>query len=71
LSSTKELRGLAPSDLVVALDAIAMAKGQDRNALVNHVLNEFVQKYLHELTVVTSALRGNPLLTEARRRDGE
>ena len=33
MSDTKELRGLAPSDLVRALDAIALAKGMDRIAL--------------------------------------
>ena len=64
---TKELRGLAPADLVRALDAIALAKGLDRNAYVNQVLEAHVKLYLDELTVVTSMLRGNPLLPEAQR----
>ena len=62
---TKELRGLAPADLVRALDAIALAKGLDRNAYVNQVLEAHVKSYLDELTVVTQMLRGNPLLTES------
>lgn len=33
-----ELRGLCPLELAQALDAIAMAKGLDRNAFVVHVL---------------------------------
>lgn len=64
---TKELRGLAPADLVRALDAIALAKGLDRNAYVNQVLEQHVKSYLDELTVVTSMLRGNPLLTDCAR----
>lgn len=66
---TKELRGLAPADLVRALDAIALAKGLDRNAYVNEVLAAHVKSYLDELTVVTQMLRGNPLLTEGKRND--
>jgi hypothetical protein len=66
-SDTKELRGLAPADLVRALDAIALAKGLDRNAYVNQVLESHVKSYLDELTVVTQMLRGNPLLAEPQR----
>lgn len=67
IGETKELRGLAPADLVRALDAIALAKGLDRNAYVNQVLELHVKSYLEELTVVTSMLRGNPLLPESTR----
>lgn len=67
VTDTKELRGLAPADLVRALDAIALAKGLDRNAYVNEVLERHVKSYLDELTVVTSMLRGNPLLAESTR----
>lgn len=62
---TKELRGLAPADLVRALDAIALAKGMDRNAYVNQVLESHVKSYLNELTLVVSMMRGNPLLPDA------
>jgi len=67
-SETKELRGLAPADLVRALDAIALAKGIDRNAYVNQVLESHVKSYLAELTLVGSMLRGNPLLSESERK---
>jgi hypothetical protein len=66
----KELRGLAPADLVKALDAIAMAKGLDRNAYVNAVLEKHVRSYLDELSVVSSSLKGNPLLTDSSRNGG-
>lgn len=66
-SETKELRGLAPADLVRALDAIALAKGLDRNAYVNQILEAHVRSYLNELTVVSSMLRGNPLLADSAR----
>ena len=66
----KELRGLAPIDLVRALDAIALAKGMDRNAYVNGVLEKHVRSYLDEPNHVTTTLRGNPLLTESGRNRG-
>ena len=64
---TKELRGLAPAELVRALDAIALAKGLDRTAYINKVLDSHVKLYLDELTVVTAMLRGNPMLPESSR----
>lgn len=64
---TKELRGLAPADLVRALDAIALAKGLDRTAYINQVLERHVKSYIDELNVVTQMLRGNPLLSESSR----
>lgn len=67
MSETKELRGLADADLVRALDAIALAKGMDRNHYVNQVLEAHVKLYLDELTVVTQMLRGNPLLAVSPR----
>lgn len=71
MSDTKELRGLAPTEIVCALDAIAMAKGLERNAYVVQILKAHVEKYLDELNVVHSALRGNPLLKDATRKAGE
>ena len=64
-SDKSELRQLAPTHLLQALDAIAMAKGMDRNAYVVHVLASEVRRYLDEASVATRALQGNPLLTEA------
>lgn len=59
-----ELRGLCPTELAAALDAIAMAKGMDRNSYVIQELTLSVKKYLAEATVVQRALQGNPLLSE-------
>ena len=64
-----ELRGLCPVELAQALDAIAMAKGIDRNAYVVHVLASEVRRYLAEASVATRVLQGNPLLTEAQGRN--
>lgn len=62
-----ELRGLAPADLVKALDAIALAKSLDRNAYVVSVLEAHVKSYIDELTLVSNMMRGNPLLPDAAR----
>lgn len=59
-----ELRGLRPMELEQALDAIAMAKGIDRNDYVVQVLEAEVRRYLHEASVVQRALLGNPLMAE-------
>ena len=63
-----ELRGLCPADLAQALDAIAMAKGMDRNSYVVHVLSSEVRRYLAEASVAMRALQGNPLLSEGEGR---
>jgi hypothetical protein len=59
-----ELRGLCPRELAEALDAIAMARGLDRNAFVVQVLESEVKRVLHESSVIHRALHGNPLLAE-------
>ena len=61
-SDTKELRGDAPADLVSALDALALSNDMTRNAYVVDVLNRHVKKELHRVTLITRAMRGNPLL---------
>ena len=57
---------MCPTDLAQALDAIAMAKGCDRNTYVVQVLESEVRRYLHEASVVQRALLGNPLLAEGQ-----
>ena len=57
-----ELRQLAPSHLLQALDAIAMAKGMERHAYIEAVLTAEVVKVGHEAMVVARCLQGNPLL---------
>ena len=59
-----ELRGLCDPELAQALDAIAMSRGMDRNAYVVAVLKGEVQRVLHEASVVSRALKGNPLLAD-------
>lgn len=57
-----ELRQLAPTHLLQALDAIAMAKGMERHAYIEAVLKAEVVKVGHEAMVVARCLQGNPLL---------
>ena len=63
-SDTKELRGEAPADLVRALDALALSHDMTRHAYIVDVLEKHVKKELHRVTLITSMMRGNPLLTE-------
>lgn len=64
---TKELRGDAPADLVQALDALAQADGQSRNAYVNKVLLAHVKERLHQISLGHRMLIGNPLYPESKR----
>lgn len=59
-----ELRGVVSSDLAQALDAIAMAKGLNRHAYVVQVLEGEVRRVVHEASVISRVLRGNPLVSE-------
>ena len=68
---TKELRGDAPADLVQALDALAQADGQSRNAYVNKVLLAHVKERLHQISLGHRMLIGNPLSPESRRSEAK
>lgn len=70
-SDTKELRGDAPADLVQAIDALAQAEGQSRNAYVNKVLLKHVQERLHQISLGHRMLIGNPLYPESKRSKSE
>ena len=59
-----ELRQLAPTHLLQALDAIAMAKGMERHAYIEAVLKAEVVKVGHEAMVIARCLQGNPLLSD-------
>jgi len=59
-----ELRGQCPTNIVAALDALAMARGMDRNAYVNQVLVAHVEVEVHNASVLVRAMRGNPLLPD-------
>lgn len=63
-SEKVELRGLCPSDLAQALDALAHADGMDRNTYVVSVLDRHVRAEAHKTMLRHRMLRGNPYLTE-------
>lgn len=65
--NTKELRGDAPTDLVCALDALALAKDMTRHCYCLEVLSSHVNRELSRHIVETNALRGNPLLAALSR----
>lgn len=67
-TDSKELRGDAPANLVIALDALAYAKNLTRTAYINKVLSAHVDVALYESSVVHAMLRDNPLLPRRNRR---
>jgi hypothetical protein len=60
-----ELRGLCPTELAQALDALAHADGMDRNTYVVSVLHKHVKSEAHKTMVRHRMLRGNPYLSDA------
>lgn len=62
-----ELRQLAPTALLQALDAIAMAKNMERTAYIEAVLTREVKRVAHhEAIMVSRCLQGNPLASDDR-----
>ena len=59
-----ELRGLCPTDLSQALDAIAMSEDMDRNTYVIKVLDAEVKRVTHKQMMLSRTLKGNPYLTD-------
>ena len=68
---TKELRGDAPTELVCALDALALVDDKTRHAYCLKVLAEHVEKEIHKHTVLANVLKGNPLLVASCRSRAE
>ena len=64
-----ELRGLCPTELAQALDAIAMSEGMDRNTYVVKVLDAEVRKVAHKQMMLARTLKGNTYLMEGERND--
>ena len=60
-----EMRGLAPADLVKALDAFAHAEGMDRNEYVVKVLEKHAKDEGHKTIVRMRMLKGNPYCTDS------
>lgn len=63
-SDKTEVRGLWPTPLAQALDAIAHTKGMDRNALNIKVMTRYVNDVAHEAKLLQRMAHGNPLLSE-------
>lgn len=63
-SDKSELRQLAPTHLLQALDAIAMAKGMERHTYIESVLAAEAKRVAHEASVISRCLQGNPLLPD-------
>lgn len=69
MTDKTELRGLCPSELAQALDAIAMTHGLDRNAYVIMVLEAEVKKVAHAHMMLARTLKGNPYLVQGERNE--
>lgn len=64
-SDKTELRGLCPTELAQALDAIAQSEGLDRNTYVIQVLDKHVRDIAHKQIMLSRMLKGNPYLAQA------
>lgn len=57
-----ELRQLVRTELLQALDGIALSKDMERHAFVEKILEAEVKRVAHEAMVLQRVLRGNPYL---------
>ncbi len=64
-SDTMELRQQCDANTLRVLDALARAKGMERPAYIEALLEEHAKEALHEASLIVRQLRGNPLLVEA------
>lgn len=64
-TSTVELRGECPREIVGVLDAVSIARDKTRTQLVNEILGEWAAKVRHETNLVQRVLGGNPLPPDA------
>lgn len=64
-SDTMELRQQCDTNTLRVLDALARAKGMERPAYIEALLEEHAKEALHEASLIVRQLRGNPLLVEA------
>lgn len=62
---TMELRQQCDANTLRVLDALARAKGMERPAYIEELLEEHAKEALHEASLILRQLRGNPLLLEA------
>lgn len=54
-----ELRGKCPRWVVDVLDAVAMARKEDRTEVVNRVLEKWAQGKIHESMLIQRVTRSN------------
>lgn len=64
-SDTMELRQQCDANTLRVLDALARAKGMERPAYIEALLEEHAKEALHEASLIVRQLRGNPLMVEA------
>lgn len=64
-SDTMELRQQCDANTLRVLDALARAKGMDRPAYIEALLEDHAKEALHEASLIVRQLRGNPLLLDA------
>lgn len=64
-SDTMELRQQCDANTLRVLDALARARGMERPAYIEALLEEHAKRELHEASMFMRQLRGNPLLLEA------
>ena len=57
-----ELRQLVRTELLQALDGIALSKDMERHVFVEKILEAEVKRVAHEAMVLQRVLRGNPYL---------
>lgn len=62
---TMELRQQCDANTLRVLDALARAKGMERPAYIEAVLEEHAREALHEASLIVKQLRGNPMFVEA------
>lgn len=62
-----ELRGQCPRLTVDVLDAVARARGTNRNEIVNDILSKWADQQLTEASLIARVTRGNPELSEVLR----
>ncbi len=61
----KELRQLAPADVLDFLDAAALARNMERSKLINKIIGQWAVTEAHRSNVLQRAARGNPVLTDS------
>lgn len=66
-----ELRGNCPREIVDVVDGWSQAKGMTRSAAVNLILRDWALKTLHEHSVFSRVVKGNPLLSDSSGRLAE